>query len=319
MNHSQKNNYIFFNNLDLAKKLINLNNNNSNKQKNENKNKNEINKIIKKSPNNYINIHDINKRLILNINLNNNIINKKRMSNDNDTQSRNISKRNKIYFSNNNSLDKNNKIIIKDNSLNIKNSYDDLLNSNNNNKQKIYIYDYIQTQKVKNINSKFNLNMNLIKKFRHKLNPNLFEYTSPGIIRKYKIINNNQNINQFNQTLNKINSFNDSNINNMNFNFQPNNALIFYKRSNSNSELLNRKSNKLNSTNENFNNKRIILSTNIYNNFKNDFFYNKDDIFMYTDRIDYRNNLFNYKVNNEMLYPLSALNSNNNSDRNIYL
>ena len=319
MNHSQKNNYIFFNNLDLAKKLINLNNNNSNKQKNENKNKNKIKKIINKSPNNYINIHDINKRLILNINLNNNTINKKGMSNDNDTKSGNISNRNKIYFSNNNSLDKNNKIIIKDNSLNIKNSYDDLLNSNNNNKQKIYIYDYIKTPKVKNINSKFNLDMNLIKKFHHKLNPNLFEYTSPGIIKKYKIINNNQNINQFNQTLNKINSFNDSNINNMNFNFQPNNALIFYKRSNSNSELLNRKSNKLNSTNENFNNKRIILSTNIYNNEKNDFFQNQHDTFVYTDRIDYRNNLLNYKVNNEMLYPRSAFNYNNNSDRNIYL
>jgi len=150
VNNNPNNNNVkkinFLGNASNKTSFNNLNNFNNNNNSNNN------------NTNNYINIQDIEKRLILNINLNNNIIDKKCLSPNNI----NI---NKIKNANN----KNNK------------RYS---SSNNTQNTKNFIND-----KINNMNDKQKLSYNNKKNQKHiynlKLNINNL-YTSPIIVNKYK-------------------------------------------------------------------------------------------------------------------------------------
>ena len=295
--NSQKNN----NSLDSLKKIKVIKKSRSNNliiHKNESKIKINNKKNMKKNNNKKIN--DKNKRLIVNINLNNNIINKKREINEINSGIR--YKGNERYLSYNNSFNKKFNIMIKDiRALNLIRSTNNF-NLKNNMKQNNKLCNvYTQSEKTKN-NLKNTSNMNLLKNVQ--INTNLYEYKSPKIITQYKTktVFNSVSPNTYNKKFYNINS-----------NSPMNNTISLYKKNNTNPNLIIKSNYKYSYTKGNINNKRFSLLTN-KNNITNDFFQQKDNFFMKTERNYYIHNYSNKNINKEFLYPKSAYNSSNNSN-----
>ena len=155
--------------------------------------------------------------------------------------------------------------------------------------------------------------MNLLKNVH--IDSNLYEYRSPKIITQYKTkkVFNSISPNTYNKKCYNINDrFFDFNKNKTNDNSPMNKTIFLYKKLNSNTNLMVTSNNKLCYTKENINNKRKALLAN-KNNSSNDFFQQKENFFMNTERNYYIHNYSSKNIKKEFLYPKSAYNSNNNT------